>query len=324
MRFPPLLILLLFLLAVPHPANAQQRATISMGSGAFGLPLTSAQQIGAFKQNGIDLEISHHGKGAKAMAEFLAKGYDFGWTSGLPITKAAFDHDGFCLLASLGSTGKLFEVWADRGKGITTVGDLRGKRIGVTGRGRGSDYYLYALLLKNGIEISEVEVVPMKRKELPAALSKSEVDAVSEQPSRMREASEVLGGDLVVFADDTVFLRHVFLLARKDFVRANPDLAVAMLRSLDQGIQHLRDNPGRAVDFISAKLDLDPRKVRELMEDTDYRLSLDQSLYPTMENYAQWLIQTGVVKRGPLPDFTNIFCPDPLMSIDPGRVTIIH
>ncbi len=96
---------------------------------------------------------------------------------------------------------------------IKTVGDLKGKRIGVTQLGSTFHYHLGNVLEKHGLSLNDVKVVPLQA--MPAALEAlrgKQVDAIAlAQPFPARAEAEgfgkilAWGGDLFPWQTATVF-----------------------------------------------------------------------------------------------------------------------
>ncbi len=125
------------------------------------LPAVLAQKLGYFDSEGLNVTLLSEPAGVEAADEMLA-----GAVQGVI---GFYDHN-----IDLQALGKYTEsvVQLSRVPGevelvsathpeIRSVGDFKGKRIGVTGLGSSTDFLTEFLLLKAGVKISEVTPVPV-------------------------------------------------------------------------------------------------------------------------------------------------------------------
>jgi NitT/TauT family transport system substrate-binding protein len=124
------------------------------------LPLTIADQLGYFKKQGLDVEISDFAGGAKALQALVGGSSDvvcgayehtiMTQAKGVKLTAVALQNDSFGLVVGL--TKKLASTY----KGPK---DLKGLKIGVTAPGSASAAGLGLLLAKAGLTLNDVSVI---------------------------------------------------------------------------------------------------------------------------------------------------------------------
>jgi len=205
-------------------------------------PLASvmaAEQLGTWKDVGIEVELSTVPDVGTATDLAIGKKADFGHSApttafgamsqGVPITIIASlgfgqgDHQaGF--LTSLGSSD------------ITSLKDLKGKKVAVTGIGTSYDFYLRAALKKVGLTAGDdVQIVPVPYPQMRGALAQKQVDAAlllavdyarleAEQPVNVIATSADL-------ADAPIEITGV-VVARNDWLKDNREAAVDFLAGL--------------------------------------------------------------------------------------------
>jgi len=160
----PLTRLAIFLLAL-LTISAAQAADVSLMVGGIEkqiyLPAVLAQQLGYFRDEGLDVELLSEPAGVEAADEMLA-----GAVQGVV---GFYDHT--IELQSLGkytesvvqfgqAPGEV-EVVSTKHPEIRSVADFKGKRIGVTGLGSSTDFLTEYLLAKAGLRFSDVTPVPV-------------------------------------------------------------------------------------------------------------------------------------------------------------------
>jgi NitT/TauT family transport system substrate-binding protein len=149
-------------------------------------------------------------------------------------------------------TESFYRLVARRSAGISTVADLKGKRV-MLPRMTSANYYLVAMLRTAGLtedDVVLVNLLPAKGDEtgldqMSEALTSGEVDAISIWEPEPEDAIHKLGNDAVVLQDRSVY-REVFNL----HARA-PDLAdpakrraiVRYVRAPADATEALKKNP---------------------------------------------------------------------------------
>ena len=125
------------------------------------LPLTLADRLGYFKDEGLEVELLSEPAGVEAADEMLA-----GAVQGVV---GFYDHN-----IDLQSLGKYtesvvqfsqvpgeVELVSTRHPEIKSVADFRGQSVGITGLGSSTDFLTEFLLLKSGLGLSDVTPVPV-------------------------------------------------------------------------------------------------------------------------------------------------------------------
>ncbi len=123
-------------------------------------------------------------------------------------------------------TESFYRLVARKSAGITTLADLKGKRVMTPGN-TSANYYLVAMLRTVGLTDEDVTIVPLPMQQgdqsgmdqMSDALARGDVDAISIWEPEPEDAIQQVGDDAIVFQDRSVY-REVFNL----HARA-PDLA---------------------------------------------------------------------------------------------------
>ncbi|WP_319762618.1 type II secretion system protein GspM [Maridesulfovibrio sp.] len=133
---------------------------------------------------------------------------------------------------------------------VKSVKDLRGKTIFVE-TGGSAHYFLYEVLKKNGMSLSDVTVSDMEREIVAQSLEAGLIDAgVTFEPyvgrlQKMRIARVVAGpGDV-----DNWTLQ--FLVLRKDALPGNEKAIDALIGGFARAVDWWREHPEEAVQFLS-------------------------------------------------------------------------
>lgn len=141
-----------------------EKTKISIAVGGknlfYYLPLTIAERLGYFKDEGLEVEISDFPGGAKALQAMIGGSAD--------VVSGAFEHT-----INMQGKGQMIQAFVLQGRapqivlGYSTknmpnyqsIADLKGKRIGVTAPGSSSNMMVNFILAKGGLKPSDVSIV---------------------------------------------------------------------------------------------------------------------------------------------------------------------
>jgi NitT/TauT family transport system substrate-binding protein len=241
----PLMRLAVVLLAALAVSPAVQAADVSLMVGGIEkqiyLPVILAQQLGYFKDEGIDVELLSEPAGVEAADEMLA-----GAVQGVI---GFYDHT-----IELQALGKYTESVVQLGQApgevevvstshpeIQSVADFRGKRIGVTGLGSSTDFLTEYLLVKNGLKITDITPVPVGAGDtLIAALQHDQVQAAMTTEPTVSRLLETKAARILVDTRTLAGSAAVFggtypascLYMETSWVEAHPQLVQKLVNAL--------------------------------------------------------------------------------------------
>jgi sulfonate transport system substrate-binding protein len=198
--------------ATANTASAQDLVVAAAGNPG-GLAVFVAQEKGFFAKNGVDVKVEIRNTGSELSKGLRAGDFDF--------APAAFTNLGAALERGLdvrgivGYVGAAFEkstsdevvaLIAGPKSGISSVADLKGKKVGVT-FGSTGDVWLLQALKQAGLTSNDVDRVNTRPPGLVSVLDTGGVDAiVGWEPFNFRALKKVVGakeikrgGDLVCF-----------------------------------------------------------------------------------------------------------------------------
>jgi NitT/TauT family transport system substrate-binding protein len=302
-------------LAGAAPAHARQKVKIGALKLTSSAPLFIGVEKGFFREFGIEAELVFF-QAAAPIATALATGQiDVGATG---VTAALYN-------IVLG--GEQMWIVADKGRewpgypltgivvqrelydgGLRGIGDLKGKRIGITTLGSTFHYHLGNVLEKAGLSLGDVRVVPLQT--MPAAieaLKGKQVDAILlPQPFPGLAESQGFGrilfwaGDLYPWQVATVFYSKGFAADRKRAVDFMKGYVKASRYYYDAVLGQKDGKPAPGADYdevvrITAKYTEarpDVIRIGFPFQDRNGRL-----LVTDIEKQMQWWTQNGFMKR---------------------------
>jgi len=178
---------------------------------------------------------------------------------------------------------------ARRTAGVRTAADLGGKRI-ATVPDTTAHYALVKTLAAAALSEHDVTIVAMAPRDMPAALARGDVDAVSIWEPAAEQSARTLGGDAVTL--DAAGYRERFDLNTTATVLADPvrRAAVAdLVRAVTAAARSIREHPGDAEAVIAGKLALPRDVVAAAWDRFRFPASLPADLADAMADEEPWL-----------------------------------
>lgn len=238
------------LAADPKPEKSKVAIAVGGKASFYYLPLTIAEQLGYFKAEGLDVEISDFAGGARALQAVVGGSAD--------VVSGAYEHT-----INLQNKGQMFQAFVLQGRapqialGVSsktmanyrTVADLRGKKIGVTAPGSSTNMMANLVLSRAGLKAGDVSFIGVGTSAgALTALRSGQIDAICNIDPVMTML-EQKGDVRIVFDTRTLKgTREVFggampagcLYAPMEFVQKNPVTAQALTHAMVHALKWLQ------------------------------------------------------------------------------------
>ena len=235
-----------------QPKLEKSRVAIAVGGKAslYYLPLTIAEQLGYFKEQGLDVEISDFAGGARALQAVVGGSAD--------VVSGAYEHT-----IILQSKGQFFQAFVLQGRapaialgvstktmaGYKTLADLKGKKIGVSAPGSSTNMMVNLLLSRAGLTAQDVSFIgvgtaasaltAMRSGQIDAICNIDPVMTMLEQKGDVRIISDTrtLKGTLEVFGGP---MPGACLYAPTEFFQKNPNTMQALADAIVHSLKWLQ------------------------------------------------------------------------------------
>ncbi len=226
--------------------------------------------------------------GADVNTAFIAKELDFGALGSSPVARglSAPLNIPYKVAFVLDVAGDNEALVARNGSGITTIADLKGKRVG-TPFASTAHYSLLAALSQNGLSPSDVQLVDLQPQAILAAWERGDIDAAYTWLPTLDDLRKS-GKDLITsrqLAKDGKPTLDLAAVAG-DFASAHPDIVDIWRQQEARALTTIKDDPAAAAKAIAAEVGLTPEVVAG---------QLKQGVYLTPEAVAspEWLGSDG-------------------------------
>jgi NitT/TauT family transport system substrate-binding protein len=231
-------------LALTGAAQAQapekRQITLAVGgkTALYYLPLTIAERLGHFKEQGLDVTINDFRGGAQSLQALAGGSVD--------VVTGAYEHtirmqakgQDVRAVIELGRfPGIVLGVRKDRAQAYKSPADLKGMKVGVSAPGSSTNFFVMYLMAKAGLKPTDASYIGVGiGPSVIAAVVKGEIDAMSNLDPMMTKLE--LDGQIRVVADSRSEegTRAIFggsnpaavLYTKQDFITRNPNTVQAL------------------------------------------------------------------------------------------------
>lgn len=304
------------------PAGPPEKVTIANIAPPFSVLVDVAELQDYFRQEGLAVTMQKYQYGLVALQAMLAGKADFATVAETPIMQAIMTGEKISIIATIQKSNKNIAIVTRKDKGVATPHDLQGRRIGAT-LGTISEFYMDAFLVVNGISRSVVKVIDLMPEDMTAALENGEVDAVSTWTPTIFEVQKKLGERGITFYNEDIFTQTMNIVAKTEFIHANPEKVKKLLRALVRAEVFARKSPEAAQKKVAGFNRMDAERLREIWNDNFYAVTLDQSLILALEDESRWAMQNRLTKASKIPNYLDFIYIDGLNSVKPKAVRIL-
>ncbi len=254
MRMPRLgLAVLAMIFALNQNAAAQEKKDVVLGVGGksllYYLPLTLAERLGYFKEQGLNVTINDFAGGAQSLQSLVGGSVD--------VVAGAYEHtirmqakgQDIRAVIELGRfPGIVVAVRKERAGQIKSPADLKGAKIGVTAPGSSTNFFVQYLMVKAGLKPDDASFIRVGAgATVIAAIKRGEIDAVSNLDPAITKLQQ--DGDIVIMADSRTEEGNMKLFGgnnpaaviylRTDFIQKNPETTQRIVNAMYKALKWL-------------------------------------------------------------------------------------
>jgi NitT/TauT family transport system substrate-binding protein len=312
----------------PRLSHAAQPIEMQLGwiGGGNQLGEVAGIQLGYFTDEGLDLTIVPGGPNNDGVASVASGRGAVGQVSSSPSLMLAVSQDLPIRCFAVSAQKHPYAFFSLAKNPVHTPADLRGKKVGIQATGV---VLLRALLAKNGMTLSDVQVVTIGSDMMP--IMTGQVDVVTGWLTNTT-ALKVLGSDRVALRlwDSGVKLYANPYYATPDTIANKGDLLARFMRASARGWAYAHDNRDHAVELLVKQypnlVAADERAAADVMLDYTFDERTKSGGYGTMDP-AVWQDQIDLyaslgqfTKR--TPKLEEVMTMDVLKATDSARPRI--
>ena len=241
------------------PEKTQIKLAVGGKSSLYYLPLTLTEQLGYFKEQGLDVEISDFAGGAKALQALIGGSAD--------VVTGAYEHtirmqtkgQDVRAVIELGRYPAI-NILVRKDRPYKTPADLKGMKIGVSAPGSSTQMIAQYVMVQAGLSKDDASFIGVGLGAAAvAAIKKGDIDALSNtDPANTKLMKD---GDVITIADTTSTEGVTKLLGgpmsagvlyiKGDFIDKNPNTVQALVNAFYKTLKWLEK---ATPDQIAAKM----------------------------------------------------------------------
>jgi NitT/TauT family transport system substrate-binding protein len=296
------LLLMLFVAVLPCTSSAAAKI-VNFASNtptlSGTLPLIVAQEFGFFAAEGLDVRTVLIRGGPTAMAALVGGGVEYAFVAGVAAVRAIAQNAPMVIISGMQPYMDYTLLGA---KGITTVNDLKGKIVGVTGPGGIAEWASVESLAKKGLVRDRDYKILYGVGNSPARAQALESGKIHASPFSFLEKLELERKGFATLYDVGSVLPgfpFVVIITSKQKSESDPDGIVALLRGIKRGLEFLAGNQERvAAAVIKQNRFGDPAVVRRVIDHFSSQYSISISREDVESLISATRIETEAKKLG--------------------------
>lgn len=293
----------------PPPEPAKLRLVVPRT--AYSITSIVAKEFGFFKEEGLDVDLGYVQTGKQALDELLAGQCDFATVVQTNVAFAGFAGKDIRVLGSIEQVRDACIV-ARRDKGVHSLADLKGKRIGFI-KATTSEVFLDRIMEQTAIADSSYTGVPLMPQALQSALVQgSSIEAASVWQPYAYTMVAALDTNAIVFKDTALYVGYMNLASTAKALTTRSEQGQALLRAYKKASDHILNHRQECISRVAKVLELDEAILSTIWDEYGFCIGCDSDLEKAITDEGQWIIRTQPgFESKPLPDYSKLIVSAP-------------
>jgi NitT/TauT family transport system substrate-binding protein len=265
--------------APPPPAGAADPVKIGFNIWVGYGPLYIARDKGFFQKRGIDVELIIKEEVREKLGDLTAGKLDMAASGGGTSLIYLTEPDQLQYVAATEDSNGADGIIAT--KEITSLADLRGKRVALN-RGGLPEFYFATLLNSAGLKESDVNIVDLRGDVVGKAFIDRLVDAAVTWEPFLSRAKATDFGHLLIDTSVTPGVVFDVLVARKSFVVKHPNDVKAVVDAWNEAVAYYDSHREEAIELMARDMGdwlKDPKTFAETLEGVKYYGAADNRAF---------------------------------------------
>ncbi len=303
-------------LILPASAQTPTRVTIATGVDPSFAPFYVAKEGGFFERNGLDVTVNTGPSGSAMIAFLIGNQVNSAYGAEQAGVSANVRDSNVVAVAE----GTALLRWISvLGRNITTMDQLRGKRVGVA-RGTGSETFWLSVVSKLNLNPADYEIVNVEAPEMVAALERGNIDAFAVWEPWPTRAQRAIPNTHILVNNESIQIVRNFVYMNKAWATENRPTTEKLMRSLIQAQEFIESNKEDAARQVARFLRQDRALIAELMTKVAYRMNLTADSVANIQLAIDQLRGMNRLDKPVTP--ADVIWADPLRWVAPDRVRI--
>ena len=297
------------------------KVTIGAYTGEVGTLLWVAKEQGFFEQVGLNVELIPFSAG-KLASDALAEGkLDIISCADFVFVKKSFFENDLRVMGSI-ATSQICWLLGRKDHGVSSPGDLKGKKIGIT-LGSSGEYYLGRFLAANGLNFDEVTVVNLPPPVIVKSMNNGDIDAALTWQPNIHNIQKNLEDKVVSFNAQGGQAFYFVLVSKAGWIARHPQHAERFMLALMEAEKWVNTHQDDVKALLTRLFDFDPGYLSKVWEDQQIELSFPQAMVVAMDGEKRWLVKNRLVNGAKAPDYTHFIYVDAMEKVKKQAITVI-
>jgi NitT/TauT family transport system substrate-binding protein len=233
-----------------EPVSSSTKVTLGFSAWPGWFPWQVAQEKALFTKNGIEVELKYFDSYTDSLNALSTGAIDANsQTLNDTLASVSGGAKQTIVLVNDNSTGNDKVIARD---GITSVADLRGKKVAVE-QGTVDHYLLLLALAEAKLTEKDIELVPLATAEAAAAFASGQVDAVGAFAPFTTTALQRKGSRAIATSAEFPGAIPDHLVVKAGLVKDRPNVVQALVTTWFDTIKWNRDNKDAAVEIMAKR-----------------------------------------------------------------------
>lgn len=291
------------LAATSAQADSLKEATVSEGIYLGWAPFYIADQKKLWEKHGLDVRAVPFSSGRLALDAIVGGRAAFGTVAETPVVFAALNGLPVRIIGRV-NTHEVFDLVAN--KGVKTIKDVRGKKIGYL-QGSNAQYYLSLMLDRAHLKPSDVTAISMNPPDMVNSLISGDIDGFIWAEPFISKAVSLGKGKVHVIRTPGLYKTYSSIVTLQSTIDNDPDVLIRGLRALMEATKFVKTHKEEAIAISANKTKMEPAIAKKSWADIRYGIELDPNIEKDMEAQSKWAVASGLVRSGTkIPDYSKI------------------
>jgi sulfonate transport system substrate-binding protein len=249
-----------------------------------------------FEKDNITFEFSKFQAGPALITSLTAGQLDFGQVGDQPALSAKANNVDLKIIGKYISSNQVNSLLATKTSGIKAVGDIKGKRVGVT-IGSTCHQLLYIYLESVNLKPSDIQQVNLQPGDIVSSLISGNIDAaVTWEPY---VSITIAKGVTNKIADGVGYKKEVdVIIANNPFLQQHPDVSARILKVLDKAGKWIKENQEEALKLVGADAGVEPAVLAPMFSKVAVDdVSLNAEDIEAIKKSQDFLRKYGLIKK---------------------------
>ncbi|MBW7975815.1 aliphatic sulfonate ABC transporter substrate-binding protein [Bacillus velezensis] len=260
-------------------------------------PLLIAKEKGwfeeAFKKDGIKVKWVEFQSGPPQFEGLAADKLDFSQVGNSPVISGQAAGIDFKEIGLSQDGLKANGILVNKGSGIQSLKELKGKKIAVAKGSSGFDF-LYKALDKAGLSADDVTIIQLQPDEAVSAFENKSVDAWSIWEPYLSIETLQHGAEILANGESTDLYSPGFTLVRTGFSKE----VVRFLKVFNKAVTWQKEHKDEAVSLYAKIKHLDPKVVRNVLNNTEpLNEPINDDIVKAQQETADFQYQTKAIHK---------------------------